>query len=730
MSKLQPPGTLMSKLPLPGSSVSKLPLPGATSCNLKLASNQIEITNKRKHAPQEDQTSKRAKLEISARLNLTNEGSTKMTKMPFVNKTSTKTSVTAIKRNYNSKPSTRAILPLKKAVTGETIEVKTSKIDSHGRAIVNESAAFKLPPNMSSFSATSSAPPIFTGKKRAAWDTKGRLEDMESAMAQHLSHNTNLQHQILSSNERIASLESVNNQLSGTIKEKEIQSNEASGEIQTLQKKLRENEEELLGVRMKWRREVEELEFKRTSLERQKTSLEGELIVSQEELKGLKMNMSQLSSAKACIESHLSAVKLNFAASEDLNCKKDKEIIELQEMINHQRKLIEESNNTIFNNEIVRRKLHNTIQELKGNIRVFCRVRPLIGDESSVSSEMNHIHFPDEDHKILELDRLTDNNLNESLSNMNCRGGATSNKYEFSFDHVFGPQTSQAQVFEEISQLVQSALDGYNVCIFAYGQTGSGKTFTMEGPSTDHLILKDNSGMIPRAVEQIFETAGALVEKGWKFDIEVSFLEIYNETIRDLLNNNGANKDVKHDIRMTSSNSNEVYVTELTIVKVANQQETYNLLKKASHNRSVAETKCNERSSRSHCVFRMKISGQNEKTMETSTGLLNLIDLAGSERLKESGSQGLRLKETQNINKSLANLGNVIMALANKESHVPYRNSKLTYLLQNCLGGSSKMLMFVNVSPKEECLKETLNSLRFATKVNECNIGTAQKKVK
>ncbi|KAI0232346.1 Carboxy-terminal kinesin 2 [Lamellibrachia satsuma] len=299
-------------------------------------------------------------------------------------------------------------------------------------------------------------------------------------------------------------------------------------------------------------------------------------------------------------------------------------------------------------------------------------------------------------------------------------------KYDFMFDRVFPPTSTQSIVFEEISQLVQSALDGYNVCIFAYGQTGSGKTFTMEG-ATDREA-PELMGMIPRAVEQIFKSAADLKDKGWRYEVEVSFLEIYNETIRDLLGNGRDN--VKHEIRMVAANSSEVTVSGLTHVKVTTERKISDLLRKASENRAVAETKCNKRSSRSHSVFCMKLSGHNVHTEETSLGLLNLIDLAGSERLKDSGSQGARLKETQSINSSLANLGNVIMALANKEPHIPYRNSKLTHLLQNCLGGSSKTLMFVNVSPKEECFSETLNSLRFATKVNNCNIGTAQKQMK
>jgi kinesin family protein C1 len=245
----------------------------------------------------------------------------------------------------------------------------------------------------------------------------------------------------------------------------------------------------------------------------------------------------------------------------------------------------------------------------------------------------------------------------------------------------------------------------------------------MEGDETGTHV-----GIIPRTITKIFEETKGLAEKGWKYKLEASFLEIYNEDIRDLL---ATEKGLKYDIKKVDAKSNEIYVTNLRKEDVTSGGHNIPaLLKLASKNRAVAATNCNERSSRSHSVFMLKITGTNSITSESCTGTLNLVDLAGSERLKESGSTGLRLEETKNINSSLSNLSNVIMALAsNKSSHIPYRDSKLTYLLMNSLGGNSKTLMFVNLSPREDTWNETLNSLRFAKRVNNCQIGTASKKV-
>ncbi|KAE9599783.1 hypothetical protein Lal_00046116 [Lupinus albus] len=368
----------------------------------------------------------------------------------------------------------------------------------------------------------------------------------------------------------------------------------------------------------------------------------------------------------------------------------------------------------VIEGEKLRKELHNTILELKGNIRVFCRVRPLLPDEGC-HTDGKIISYPTSMEAAGRGIELTHNGQ----------------KHAFTFDKVFAPDASQEDVVMEISQLVQSALDGYKVCIFAYGQTGSGKTYTMMG-RPGH---PEEKGLIPRSLEQIFQTRQSQHPQGWKYEMQVSMLEIYNETIRDLLSTNKSPSDatrqenatpgkqytIKHDA------SGNAHVTDLTVVDVQSVEEVAFLLNRAANSRSVGKTQMNEQSSRSHFVFTLRIYGVNESTHQQVEGILNLIDLAGSERLSKSGSTGDRLKETQAINKSLSSLSDVIFALAKKEDYVPFRNSKLTYLLQPCLGGDSKTLMFVNISPDQSSAAESLCSLRFASRVNACEIGTARR---
>lgn len=301
--------------------------------------------------------------------------------------------------------------------------------------------------------------------------------------------------------------------------------------------------------------------------------------------------------------------------------------------------------------------------------------------------------------------------VREETRNFRQNSQRQNSSSDFTFDHVFGPATSQESVFEEISELVQSALVGYRVCIFAYGQTGSGKTHTMIGGDSNETM-----GMIPRSLEQIFEAAAEMKE-GWAFKFTVSIIEIYNEACRDLL---AGGKDKKLDVMFKP----KVNLPGLTVESVTTKAQVMRLLAKSNKNRVTTKPGMNERSSRSHSVFTVKITAREPGSGATLNGVLNLVDLAGSERLSKRKLGGYRLDETKNINKSLSALSGVIWSLSKNEKHIPYRNSKLTTLLSDSLGSDSKIFMFVNVSPSQSSHAESISSLRFAKTVNQCHIGT------
>lgn len=349
-----------------------------------------------------------------------------------------------------------------------------------------------------------------------------------------------------------------------------------------------------------------------------------------------------------------------------------------------------------------RRKLFNTVQELRGNIRVFCRVRPLKqqildgGSEACIAME-----FPDA--SVGDDSRIS---LGSKV---------------FEYDHVFQPSSTQTKVYEETSGVVASVLDGYNVCVFAYGQTGSGKTHTMNGP-------EDDRGVNYRALVDLFEIAEQRRDFQ-KVDISVSMLEIYNENLRDLIREDDGSLAPKLDIRRdpNSSSQTAVHVPNLSEVAVESVDHVWGVMERGSTNRSKGKTNMNEHSSRSHLIFKVAVACEDLSSGVKTCGILHLVDLAGSERVGRSNVSGDRLKEAQHINKSLATLGDVFMALLSNSGHVPYRNSKLTYLLQDSLGGDSKTLMFVNVSSDVADSSETLSSLQFAQRVAKVELGAAKK---
>nr|XP_004663566.1 kinesin-like protein KIFC3 isoform X4 [Jaculus jaculus] len=346
----------------------------------------------------------------------------------------------------------------------------------------------------------------------------------------------------------------------------------------------------------------------------------------------------------------------------------------------------------------LRKKCHNELVRLKGNIRVIARVRPVTKEDGEGPEATNAVSFDPDDDSIIHLLH---------------KGKPVS----FELDKVFSPWASQQDVFQEVQALITSCIDGFNVCIFAYGQTGAGKTYTMEG-------TPDNPGINQRALQLLFSEVQEKASD-WQYNITVSAAEIYNEVLRDLL---GKEPQEKLEIRLCPDGSGQLYVPGLTEFQVQSVDDINKVFEFGHTNRTTEFTNLNEHSSRSHALLIVTVRGVDCSTGLRTTGKLNLVDLAGSERVGKSGAEGSRLREAQHINRSLSALGDVIAALRSRQGHVPFRNSKLTYLLQDSLSGDSKTLMVVQVSPVEKNTSETLYSLKFAERVRSVELGPGSRR--
>ncbi|KAF9464722.1 kinesin heavy chain [Collybia nuda] len=323
------------------------------------------------------------------------------------------------------------------------------------------------------------------------------------------------------------------------------------------------------------------------------------------------------------------------------------------------------------------------------NIKVVCRFRPTNAIEAREGGEI-----------VVDFD----DNL-QSVQIRSAALGSGPEKDGFTFDRVFPMGTKQHEVFDYgVKDIVKDVLDGYNGTVFAYGQTGSGKTFTMMGADIDSDELK---GIIPRITEQIFQS---IVESDAHLEylVKVSYMEIYLERIRDLLAPQNDNLQVHEE------KSKGVYVKNLSDYYVSSAREVYEIMRTGGAARVISSTNMNAESSRSHSIFLITIQQRNTETGAQKTGNLYLVDLAGSEKVGKTGASGQTLEEAKKINKSLSALGMVINALTDsKAKHIPYRDSKLTRILQESLGGNSRTTLIINCSPSSYNEAETLSTLRF-----------------
>lgn len=347
--------------------------------------------------------------------------------------------------------------------------------------------------------------------------------------------------------------------------------------------------------------------------------------------------------------------------------------------------------------------LYNQLQDARGAIRVFCRVRPVgtTGDNSS---------------SIVEVD---------DEENIAVYSHKHSKWHQFKFDRVFRENSTQEEVYRETKPLVRSVLDGFNVCIFAYGQTGSGKTYTMSGPG---VTAGSAYGINYRALNDLFSQRDERVNEV-QFQIKVRLLEIYNETIRDLLSTSTENSSSARGLRLMATKGSGENVVDATLVTVSSANEVAKIMHQGAANRTVAGTLLNDASSRSHLVLTVMVEGKVLGSGDRTSGCLHLIDLAGSERILRSGATGQQLTEAQNINKSLSALGNVMQALAEKRDYIPFRDSKLTQLLADSLSGQAKSMMFVHIAPESSSASETLSTLNFGSSVTRITLGEAKRNV-
>lgn len=318
-------------------------------------------------------------------------------------------------------------------------------------------------------------------------------------------------------------------------------------------------------------------------------------------------------------------------------------------------------------------------------IKVVARFRPANKVEQN-NQAVAIVEFPSEDSVIIDSQEA--------------------NKPTFTFDRVFPVGTAQHEIFDySIKSTVDDVLAGYNGTVFAYGQTGSGKTYTMMGAGNLHD--PDSKGIIPRIVEQIF-TKIMESPPTIEFTVKTSYMEIYMEKIRDLLVPHNDNLPVHED------KQKGIYVKGLHEFYVGSVDEVYQVLERGGQARAVASTNMNQESSRSHSIFVIEVTQKNSETQSSRSGRLYLVDLAGSEKVGKTGASGQTLEEAKKINKSLSALGMVINALAEgKNGHIPYRDSKLTRILQESLGGNSRTTLIINASPMSYNDAETIGTMRF-----------------
>ena len=352
---------------------------------------------------------------------------------------------------------------------------------------------------------------------------------------------------------------------------------------------------------------------------------------------------------------------------------------------------------------------------MKSNIETYLRLKPLleendnnINDNKKIKCKMiNYEIEKNQKNKIFfhvpeELSQGYINNMRKS--------------YEFKFAGIFEPKTTQEQIFAKLGpKVINNSLEGYNSTIFCYGQTGSGKTYTMCGKDD----LKER-GIIPRLLISFFKKINEESNKNINYDVYISYIEIYNENAYDLFDKSHFREPLENwkKIIVYEDNYGNIMLKNMSMIKVENEQQALDLLVTGNYIRHASSTSMNLASSRSHAIFSLVIEGKDSNTELMRVSKINLVDLAGSERLKTNNKNDAIFNETKYINLSLSFLEQVIVSLGDKDkgkiNHIPYRNSLMTTILKDSLGGNCKTILIANASSNLKFLDETLSTMRFA----------------
>ena len=352
------------------------------------------------------------------------------------------------------------------------------------------------------------------------------------------------------------------------------------------------------------------------------------------------------------------------------------------------------------NEKYLRRKIHNRYMYLRGNLRVMCRVRPFLPSEKI--------------NKKSQIETIAINNDSISIFQDNKQ------ERSFEYDYIFDTKSTQKDVYEEVTLLIQSMVQGNNICIIAYGQTCTGKTYTIQGPNSK------NPGIVPRAARELFLILNNFSKSNFFESIRLSLtiIEIYNEQIYNLL------EESTPSLNMYEDASGNLIIPDLNPISINSFDEANKLFKLAAKFRHTSSTEYNDRSSRSHCIFsfQLKLTGKDGRIIRST---LHIIDLAGSERISKSQNKDEKLrKESICINLSLHSLSTVLNSIALKANHIPYRDSKLTHFLKDSLNENYNILLLLLVSPNVKDLGETISTLQFGERIVKiCHHKTGKDKI-